>query len=152
MGYFTDVHNHRHGKSRSCTRNHNHYLTTTTPPSNRFCLLCKRLTAPYESGVIRQTWQGKKVSVCFNDLRDLSSDKRLYFPKLKNRMPKGFTIEQYIEAVKEHIAQKKMGDRKLQKTLKVIKKLFYNNDQKKFSRFFSAPSSASKQNLKLVTN
>lgn len=120
--------------SRSCVGNQQHYLSKLDP--GQICLLCGKLTASAERDVLKEVFNGKEVSVCYDDLRNLSKMKEFYFPILPSRMPKYFNLTEYFKEIKKLLLPKTMGDEKTKKTLRFIQKTFYKGSTNKFLKTF----------------
>jgi hypothetical protein len=114
---------------RSCVDNQNHYLIT--PPANRFCPICGKLTATNDEEVVYEILEGVKLAVCYADLRQLATMTDAYFPKLPRKRARGFTLAQYLKDTRDGLAQKTIGDEKWSNTLAYIATFFYKRRSEK---------------------
>jgi hypothetical protein len=128
---------------RSCVDNQNHYLTPLPP--NRFCPICGKLTASSDEGIIHEILEGVELAVCYTDLRQLATMPDAYFPKLPRKIPRGFTLAQYLKQTRDSLNGKNIGDEKLSNTLAYIKLFFFKRRDEKavispFSKHVADPN------------
>ncbi|MFA6995535.1 MAG: hypothetical protein WC249_04000 [Patescibacteria group bacterium] len=137
-------------QSGSCVGNQQHYLSKPDPA--KVCLLCGKLTASSERDVLKEVLNGKKISVCYDDLRSLGNMEHFYFPILEAKMPKRYSVEEYFNKVRKILGLTMLGDEIARNTLDFIEKIFYKNSRQKFLKLFTAtPCTYTKQEIREIS-